>query len=255
MDLFGGVLRGRRRAAMFAGVALAVPLPAFAGGGAGGLGASAILNGCSAGNAGIDCSVNVSYNRLADADSYTARVVKPDGSVQEFGTIGSSGAGPGAATLSFAYSGRGTYRIIVSAWSTTSETPEIVEEDDADAKPTPAGTDGKASGDEDPDTSDGAGKADKADSEDEKSEEDSKEPADEDPATQGGDPGTSVEEQPAAADTEDTVDCQDPAVRLEKRTAAGCTPLPSDDQSAASSPEPASEASGVRTTPAPAPVP
>lgn len=122
-----------RRAVLFAALALVAPLPAFAlDGGAAGLGVKTNLNECGVQQTGIVCSVAVTFNRLPNGTHYTARVVKADGSVQDFGRI-AEGSDGGRVTvdLSFAYAGSGGYTVSVAAWGRPGEEEEKIAEEEA----------------------------------------------------------------------------------------------------------------------------
>jgi len=96
--------------------ALLVPLPAFAlsGGSAGAaaLDVSVSNAGCGiGGGSSVVCRLQVSFNAIDGASSYTASVAGPDGSVVDYGAIGAGGA-----TIPVPYTGNGTYSVSVSAW-------------------------------------------------------------------------------------------------------------------------------------------
>ncbi len=95
--------------------ALIVPLPAFAvsGGSASASLDVAVSNGgCGiAGGSSVVCQLHVSFNAIDGASRYTASVIAPDGSVVDYGAIGTGGA-----TIPVPYAGDGTYSVSVSAW-------------------------------------------------------------------------------------------------------------------------------------------
>lgn len=107
---------------MYALLALAVPLPAFAlsGGEAPGqsLSVSASLGGCGLAQTTIMCEIDASWNSIDNADYYTATVTAPDGLVTDFGGVGS-----GSASVYVPYSGDGSYSVQVTAWGEP-EAPE-----------------------------------------------------------------------------------------------------------------------------------
>lgn len=111
--------RVRKRALLYAALALAVPLPAFAlgGGGAARLDTAASLSGCGVQGSEMICTLAVSFNRLPHAEYYTARIAKPDGGTQEYGTV-AEGEGDGRVTvdLAVAYAGAGGYTVSIAAW-------------------------------------------------------------------------------------------------------------------------------------------
>lgn len=151
--------RLRRRALLYAALALAAPLPAFAltTGGAASLDATASLNGCGVQGSAIACSMAVSFNRVSGADYYTARIIKVDGSVQDFGTV-AEGSDGGRVTvdLGFGYAGEGAYTVSVSAWGrgegrvaedTEQAIAQTPDEDEAVVSPAPDPDDGDATQD------------------------------------------------------------------------------------------------------------
>lgn len=107
-------IRGRRPL-LYALLALVVPLPAFAltGGDATAqsLSVSASLGGCGLAQTTIMCEIDASWNSIEGADYYTASVSAPDGSVTDFGNVGS-----GSASVYIPYAGDGSYSVQVTAW-------------------------------------------------------------------------------------------------------------------------------------------
>lgn len=85
--------------------------PAVSGGSAGTISVTASLEGCDGNEIGATCRVGVSYSSLAGASHYTARVTRPDGTTQSFGTVSA-----GHATLPVSYAGNGYYVVTISAW-------------------------------------------------------------------------------------------------------------------------------------------
>ena len=110
----------RKRALLYAVLALAVPLPAVAleaGSGATSLGVEASLGGCGIGDAAITCRIDTSFNRLGAAEYYTASVATPDGGVSDLGTVAAGGGeGRASAGLSVPYAGDGEYTVTITAW-------------------------------------------------------------------------------------------------------------------------------------------
>jgi hypothetical protein len=125
----------RRRAILFAALALAAPVPAFAlvGGssGVGSLDAHASLDRCGVFQQQIVCKFDVSFNEIAGAERYTASVTAPDGSVSDYGSVG-----PGGGSLWVPYAGDGSYTVTVDAWGEPpkeGKPAELVATDDANA--------------------------------------------------------------------------------------------------------------------------
>jgi hypothetical protein len=134
----------RKRVLLYACLALAVPLPALAleaGSGAADLDVQTSLNGCGIGGGAIACSLDASFNRLEDAEYYTASVTAPDGSVSDLGTVAEGGGeGRASATLSVSFAGNGEYTVTISAWGYDEEgRPDRIGSEDA-------GTGGDAEG-------------------------------------------------------------------------------------------------------------
>jgi hypothetical protein len=112
----------RRRAIVYAVLALAVPLPALALTGQGGpaepagetsLSVSASLDTCGTAADTIVCKIDATWNEVAGADRYTATVTRADGSVVDFGDVGAGGS-----SFWVPYVGNGTYTVTVSAYGT-----------------------------------------------------------------------------------------------------------------------------------------
>jgi hypothetical protein len=110
---------------LFTLLALAAPLPAFA------LNADAPLKNVvpatlnvstTVGNCGLGggsdivCELNVSFNTLPGASSYTATVTRADGSVVDYGAVGA-----GQASLFVPYVGPGSYSVRITAYGTPPE--------------------------------------------------------------------------------------------------------------------------------------
>ena len=117
------MLRGRRRIFVLAGLALAIPLPALAleGGNSEAptqgtpapqaLSVSTSLGECGVGEATVFCTLNVSFNAIDGATSYSATVTRADGSVVDYGSVGAGGT-----SLYVPYVGPGNYSVRVSAY-------------------------------------------------------------------------------------------------------------------------------------------
>ncbi|MGH2963283.1 MAG: hypothetical protein ACRDL3_13985 [Solirubrobacterales bacterium] len=128
----------RKRALLYAALALAVPLPALAlpgGSGAADLGVEASLEGCGLSDGAIVCRINASFNRVPDAEYYTASVTAANGAVTDLGTVSGGGASGAASTGAWVpYVGNGTYTVTVSAWGYDERgRPEVVESEDSGA--------------------------------------------------------------------------------------------------------------------------
>lgn len=137
----------RKRALLYAALALAVPLPALAlpgGTGAADLGVDASLAGCGLSGGSIVCRIDASFNRVPDAEYYTASVTAANGAVTDLGTVPGGGSGTASTGAWVPYVGNGTYTVTVSAWGYDERSrPEVVESDDSgagrDPKPGQAG--------------------------------------------------------------------------------------------------------------------
>jgi hypothetical protein len=112
-----GFVRGHRRAALYAALALAIPLPAFAltgedaGDAPAGLDVSASLVGCGLAKSHIVCTIDATYGPVEGATSYSASVTAPNGAVTDYGAVE-----PGAAALTVPYAGNGTYSVRITAY-------------------------------------------------------------------------------------------------------------------------------------------
>ena len=128
----------RRRALIYAALALTVPLPALAVPGRGGpaelppqsLSVAASLDTCGTAADTIVCKIDASWNQIAGANRYTASVTRADGSVVDFGEVGAS-----SGSFWVPYVGNGTYTVSVSAYGTPpgEEKTEVVARDSASA--------------------------------------------------------------------------------------------------------------------------
>jgi hypothetical protein len=118
----------RRRTVIYAALALAVPLPAFAlsgddSSGSASLGVTASLDQCGIAAATVVCKIDASWNTVAGAERYTASVTSPDGAVTDYGDVGGT-----STSLWVPYVGNGTYTVTVSAWGTPpgADKPEVI---------------------------------------------------------------------------------------------------------------------------------
>jgi hypothetical protein len=118
----------RRRALIYAALALAVPLPAFAlsGGNAppgASLSVSASLDECGIASSSVVCKIDASWNEVAGAERYTATITSPDGAVTDYGDVGGT-----STSMWVPYVGNGTYTVTVSAWGTPpgADKPEVI---------------------------------------------------------------------------------------------------------------------------------
>jgi hypothetical protein len=130
----------RRRIWPFAALALAVPVPALAltGGGDGATAApapaltvSASLETCGLAETAIVCKINAGWGSVEGAEYFTASVTRADGSVVDYGQVGSGGG----TSVWVPYVGAGTYTVQVSAYGTPpgEDEPELVAKDSASA--------------------------------------------------------------------------------------------------------------------------
>jgi hypothetical protein len=118
----------RRRTAIYAALALAVPLPAFAlsgddSSGSASLGVAASLDECGIAASTVVCKIDASWNTVAGAERYTASVTSPDGAVTDYGEVGGT-----STSLWVPYVGNGTYTVTVSAWGTPpgADKPDVI---------------------------------------------------------------------------------------------------------------------------------
>jgi hypothetical protein len=118
LDLWDHVATMPRRAFIYAALALAVPLPAYAlsSGDApesapAALSVSVLLDRCGLLETEIVCKLDVSYGEIAGATSYTASVTRADGSVVDYGEVGG-----GDTSLWVPYVGAGTYSVEIAAY-------------------------------------------------------------------------------------------------------------------------------------------
>ena len=96
----------RARAVILAAAAAALALPASASSTAD-FPVSTSLGGCSDGA----CWISVEFDRVDEAQSYTAIVRTPDGESSPADELD-----PGASRISVPYTGNGTYTVVVTAW-------------------------------------------------------------------------------------------------------------------------------------------
>jgi hypothetical protein len=107
------------RPVMLALLALAAPLPALAvsgddaPAGPAALSVSTTLGECGATDAQVVCQLNVSFNELESASSYSASVTRVDGSVVDYGSVPAGGT-----SLWVPYVGAGSYSVTVTAYGT-----------------------------------------------------------------------------------------------------------------------------------------
>ncbi len=102
-------------------LALAAPLPAFAieegalpvsaTPGPAAIVVSTSLDSCGVLNDGVVCKIDVSFNPITGADSYSATITRADGSVIDYGTVGAGGA-----SLWVPYVGAGNYSVRITAY-------------------------------------------------------------------------------------------------------------------------------------------
>lgn len=124
----------RRRALGLALLALAAPLPAFAiselapstESQVAELSVSASLGSCGVLEVQLVCSLNVSFEAIEGATSYSASVTRADGSVMEAGSVS-----PAGSSIYVPYVGSGTYSVRVTAYGD----PPPVEETGEEVKP------------------------------------------------------------------------------------------------------------------------
>jgi len=128
-------VRRRRRTIGLVALALALPLPAYAltqdePAGPASLSVSASLDSCGVSGSQVLCKIDVSFETIAGATSYTASVTSPDGSVTDLGTVPAGGT-----TAYVPYVGNGTYNVRVSAYGSPPENggePELLETDSSE---------------------------------------------------------------------------------------------------------------------------
>ena len=77
-----------------------------------GLAVTASLAGCHEAGTGTVCQVDVTFETIEGADSYTAMVKTPAGSTEDLGQVGA-----GSASLPVSYAGNGRYVVTISAWA------------------------------------------------------------------------------------------------------------------------------------------
>ncbi len=103
-------------------LALAAPLPAFAisdqafqpvtaSPGPAAISVSTSLDSCGVLEDGVVCKIDVSFNSVPNADSYSATVTRADGSVIDYG-----GVGAGGTSLWVPYVGSGNYSVRITAY-------------------------------------------------------------------------------------------------------------------------------------------
>jgi hypothetical protein len=132
----------RRRALLYAALALIVPLPALAltgdeeAGGEGSLAVSASLDSCGTAADTIVCKIDATWNQIPGATRYTASVTRADGTVVDFGDVGA-----GSGSFWVPYVGNGAYTVTVSAYGTPpgEEREEVVARGTSNAGETEGG--------------------------------------------------------------------------------------------------------------------
>ncbi len=117
-------MRLPRRPILLALLALTLPLPALAGSddapsGPAALSVSTTLGSCGVAETDVVCQLNVSFNELENATSYTASVTRADGSVVDYGSVA-----PGGTSLWVPYVGAGNYSVSITAYGTPDEPGE-----------------------------------------------------------------------------------------------------------------------------------
>lgn len=141
-------------------LALATPLPAMALNSDGSepvsatpapaaLSVSTALDSCGIVDTQVVCKLNVSFNTIAGASSYTATVTRADGSVVDYGSVGAGGA-----SLWVPYVGAGGYSVRISAYGTppgetteggaSDEQGNLITSEATEAKPSKDGEAGNA---------------------------------------------------------------------------------------------------------------
>ncbi len=132
--------RFRLRWLAYVALALVVPLRAF-GGGTASLGVSASLGSCGLSGTAVYCNVNASFNHVPDAQYYTAQIVRPDSTVQDFGAVASGGGGGGSTvSLPVTYTGAGTYTVTISAYGGPKDDKKLIQRDKAKTTTAPTQT-------------------------------------------------------------------------------------------------------------------
>ena len=120
VDSIRDLFEGRKRTVVLVGLALAVPLPAFAvteraieavSSSPAALSVSTSLGSCGTLDSQIVCELNVSFEALPEASSYSASVTRADGSVVDYGAVS-----PGGNSLYVDYVGSGSYSVRVTAY-------------------------------------------------------------------------------------------------------------------------------------------
>lgn len=131
----------RRRPLIYALLALAIPLPAFAldGGGAppsgpAALSVSASLGECGLAETSIVCRIDANWDGIDGADYYTVSVSRADGSVVDYGSVGAGGT-----SLWVPYVGSGAYTVEVTAWGTPPGEDNVKAIAKDEATPDPSG--------------------------------------------------------------------------------------------------------------------
>ena len=105
-------MMSRRRWLLAALVVVAFAAPATASASAPALNVSVANGGCGPAGAPTGCRLDVTFNEVPGAASYTAAVTSPDGSIVNYGAIGA-----GSGSVLVPYVGNGRYTVTVSAWA------------------------------------------------------------------------------------------------------------------------------------------
>jgi hypothetical protein len=117
LDLWDRAATMPRRPFVLAALALVAPLPAFAIAQNGGekapaaLSVSVSLDSCGLVGTQLVCKLDASYGDVSGATSYTAAVTRADGSVVDYGEVGTGGT-----SLWVPYVGSGTYSVEIAAY-------------------------------------------------------------------------------------------------------------------------------------------
>src|SRR5687767_7419806 len=113
------MLHGRRRVVLLTLLALAAPAYAISDdafnqvttAAPSAITVSTSLDSCGILDNGVVCKLDVSFNSVPDADSYSATVTRADGSVIDYGSVG-----PGGTSLWVPYVGAGNYSVKITAY-------------------------------------------------------------------------------------------------------------------------------------------
>ena len=126
-----------RRVFIYPALALAFPLPALALSADGtepspaGLSVGVSLDRCGLIETEVVCKLDVAYDEIPDATSYTASVTRPDGSVVDYGEVEGGGT-----SLWVPYVGSGTYSVEIAAYGypeRPGQRPRLLTQDESSA--------------------------------------------------------------------------------------------------------------------------